>query len=101
MDVDKVDIVEVFWKRFPGNFHSLCGLVHGGPFQIRSRWSVSDEIAQRESLEMVRGMRLLFILGSLRSVAFSRLQILVNVSGKYRETLDGGTGHWKLKWFVV
>ena len=68
--------MEIFCPGRLAEFSRLFGLVHGGSFDLRTGWDLSDPQQQRRCSEAVDFYEPIFVLGSPQCAPFSNLQYL-------------------------
>ncbi|CAK0805864.1 unnamed protein product, partial [Prorocentrum cordatum] len=92
----KADVMEVFCPNRLVGFAPLFGLVHGGSFDLRVGWDLTDRQQQRQRRELIEHYEVYFILGSPRCAPFSMLKYLSEDTEKQREAYAIGYEHLRL-----
>ncbi|CAK0903034.1 unnamed protein product, partial [Prorocentrum cordatum] len=81
----KADVMEVICPNRLVGFAPLFGLVHGGSFDLRVGWGLTDRQQQRRCRELIEHCEVHFILGSPRCAPFSMLKYLIKGAEMQRE----------------
>ncbi|CAK0843605.1 unnamed protein product [Prorocentrum cordatum] len=89
----KADVMEVFCPNRIVGFAPLFGLVHGGSFDLRVGWGLTDRQQQRQCRELIEHVEVYFFLGSPRCAPFSMLKYLNEDTEKQREAYAIGHEH--------
>ncbi|CAK0830057.1 unnamed protein product [Prorocentrum cordatum] len=89
----KADVMEVFCPNRLVGFAPLFGLVHGGSFDLRVGWDLTDRQQQRQCRELIEHFEVYFLLGSPRCAPFSMLKYLNEDTEKQREAYAIGYEH--------
>ncbi|CAK0882798.1 unnamed protein product, partial [Prorocentrum cordatum] len=89
----KADVMEVFCPNRLVGFAPLFGLVHGGSFDLRVGWDLTDRQQQRQCRELIEHFEVYFLLGSPRCAPFSMLKYLNEDPEKQREAYAIGYEH--------
>ncbi|CAK0826820.1 unnamed protein product [Prorocentrum cordatum] len=89
----KADVMEVFCPNRLVGFAPLFGLVHGGSFDLRVGWGLTDRQQQRQCRELIEHFEVYFPLGSPRCAPFSMLKYLNEDTEKQREAYAIGHEH--------
>ncbi|CAK0856358.1 unnamed protein product [Prorocentrum cordatum] len=89
----KADVMEVLCPNRLVGFAPLFGLVHGGSFDLRVGWGLTDRQQQRQCRELIEHFEVYFLLGSPRCAPFSMLKYLNEDTEKQREACAIGYEH--------
>ncbi|CAK0838042.1 unnamed protein product, partial [Prorocentrum cordatum] len=89
----KADVMEVFCPSRLVGFAPLFGLVHGGSFDLRVGWDLTDRQQQRQCRELIEHFEVYLLLGSPRCAPFSMLKYLNEDTEKQREAYAVGCEH--------
>ena len=91
-----VDVMEVFCPGRPKPYVSMFGLVHGGAFDLRDGWNLSDPEHVVKALEEIRRLQPLLILGSPKSAAPGAMQRLRPGTTEHDSALNDRLRHLQL-----
>ncbi|CAK0860738.1 unnamed protein product, partial [Prorocentrum cordatum] len=89
----KADVMEVFCPNGLVGFAPLFGMVHGGSFDLRVGWDLTDRQQQRQCRELIEHFEVYFLLGSPRCAPFSMLKYLNEDTERQREAYAIGYEH--------
>ena len=91
--VERTDVMEVFMPGRLAPFCQLVGLVHGGCFDLRAGWDLSDKHQQTKCLEMINYYEPVLVVGCPMCAPFSVLQYLNPVTEQRERDYEIGYIH--------